>query len=297
MSRLAPTASIVPTGLRSPSLAALAALALSAAAGPLSAEDGAITGTIKVKVPEGWQPPVLKFEKDKAECCREAKGNPGETSPCAGKDGLPDDTLIVSKDGGLANVVVWLSAAPEGGKRDWTFLKATPDQEVDLDKKQVTFDQKFCRFKPHVLLVPKGWNVLLANQDNAAHNVHTFPFAGEPLNLLIQAAKLKPDGTSDRIQFGPVTGKTDASETTPVKVQCDIHSWMTGRWVIMDHPYYAITDANGKFTIDKIPPGKYVLKSNHERFGNKFTGKGLEIEVKAGQAVEVEGFKTLEVPK
>jgi hypothetical protein len=39
------------------------------------------------------------------------------------------------------------------------------------------------------------------------------------------------------------------------------HAWLA----VFDHPYYAVTDAKGVFTIDGVPPGKYTLKAWHDR--------------------------------
>ena len=52
-----------------------------------------------------------------------------------------------------------------------------------------------------------------------------------------------------------------------MKVQCDIHKWMEGWVVIADHPYYALTDTNGTFTISNVPPGTYTLEVWHEMLG------------------------------
>lgn len=264
---------------------------------PALAGEGSLKGTVKLKVPEGWTVPVTKIDKDTASCCRDSKV-PAEKSPCAGKNELPDDSIIVDvKTGALANAVVWFSTPPEGGTRDWAFLQKVKDHEVNLLAKQVTFDQKFCRFKPHILLIPKGWDVQLASQDDVAHNVHTFPFANDATNVVVPAAKLDANGAAARVVFGPVQRQAMA-ERTPFKVQCDIHPWMVGAWVIMDHPYYAVTDEKGEFSIDKIPAGKYQVKVWHLKLGSKLSGaKGVTVEIKDGAVTELTGLNEVEAPK
>ena len=49
-----------------------------------------------------------------------------------------------------------------------------------------------------------------------------------------------------------------------VKVKCDIHGWMNSWIVVVDHPYHAITDAEGNFVIENVPPGTYTLEAWHE---------------------------------
>ncbi|MFQ5685007.1 MAG: carboxypeptidase regulatory-like domain-containing protein, partial [Candidatus Binatia bacterium] len=70
----------------------------------------------------------------------------------------------------------------------------------------------------------------------------------------------------------PTKGQTiDVSRkirrTGLVEVKCDAHDWMHAWLLVTDHPYYAVTDADGKFTIEDIPPGTYALRFWHEQLG------------------------------
>ncbi len=53
----------------------------------------------------------------------------------------------------------------------------------------------------------------------------------------------------------------------PIKVQCDAHGWMHACWISQDHPYYAVTDANGTFKITDLPAGDYEVEVWHEELG------------------------------
>ena len=265
---------------------------------PALAADGAIKGVVKVKLPDGWKPTMVKIEKDTAECCRGVKGNPKETAPCHGANAHADDAMTVDPaTGGLAGAVVYLTKMPEGGKRDWSFLKKEFKYEVNELAKPptVVFDQKFCKYVPNVLIVPAGWNVILGNSDPIAHNVHTFAFKNDSINVVVPACKLAGDGSvAVRQEFGPVEGKTKDAEF--VKVVCDIHPWMNAIWAVMEHPYVTVTDAKGEFLLDKVPPGTYMVKIYHAKFGNKFAGaKGLEVKVGDGETAVLTGIKELEV--
>lgn len=68
------------------------------------------------------------------------------------------------------------------------------------------------------------------------------------------------------------------------RMDCDVHKWM-GAWIIVvDHPYYAITDENGASKIDEIPPGKYVLRAWHETLGKV----DKDVTLAGGQTVAVD---------
>jgi hypothetical protein len=260
-----------------------------------------IKGTIKLALPPGWTPKGIKIvHQDGPQCCRAGKA-PAETSPCAGGKDLPDDSLIVAKDGGLANVVVYLTKAPAGGKRDWSFLTKQLKQEI-VDAKAnppvMGFDQKFCRFTPHILLVPAGWRVQVFNSDPFAHNTHSFPFKNEPFNIIVGQAQLDGNGGVAKRGELPVLGtdKTELGEVA-VKIVCDVHTWMNAYWAVMEHPYCTLTDEHGNFRIDQVPPGSYFLKTWHEKFGNRHAGpKGIEVTVKPGETTEVKGFAELKAP-
>jgi hypothetical protein len=55
----------------------------------------------------------------------------------------------------------------------------------------------------------------------------------------------------------------------PIKVQCDVHPWMSAYWIAMEHPYVAVTDANGGFKITDLPPGDYEVEIWQEKLGKK----------------------------
>ena len=78
------------------------------------------------------------------------------------------------------------------------------------------------------------------------------------------------------------------AEGPPIQYKCTIHGWMTGYVRIFDHPYYAVTDADGKFEIKNAPAGKYRIVYWHENgFQGGAQGRfGEEIEIK-GPATDV----------
>lgn len=156
---------------------------------------------------------------------------------------VPNESLIVGEGNGIANVFVYLRRAPKG------FESEVPSETVVLD-------QKGCVFTPHVALIRVGQKVLVKSSDAIQHNVHTFPARNQGTNLLIQANE----------QTGVALNYTKG-ESDPLEVKCDIHTWMTSYHLVLDHPFMAVTDANGKFNIDGLPAGEYQFRIWHENGG------------------------------
>ena len=71
------------------------------------------------------------------------------------------------------------------------------------------------------------------------------------------------------------------SEPLPISVRSDFHPWMQAYWLVVDHPYAAITDKQGRFVIENLPPGKLIFKVWHERVG--YVDPKLNITIEPGQ--------------
>jgi len=158
-----------------------------------------------------------------------------------GKDKVKPD-LTVGADGGVANVAV--------------VVKAAKGKKLDVPATNPVFDQKTCEFHPHVLAFPAGSTIDVTNSDGILHNIHTLSTTNPPTNQA--QPKFKP-----KIQL-----KVEKAEW-PIKVQCDAHGWMSGYWLSMDQPYYAVTDAAGSFKIADLPPGDYEVEVWQESLGKK----------------------------
>jgi len=153
------------------------------------------------------------------------------------------------------NVVVYLQSAPK-----------VPEPETGGSNAQMA--QKGETFIPHVLPIVKGSTVDFPNQDPIFHNV--FSLSGTQSFDLGRY----PQGQSRSVTF-PQEGI--------VPVFCHLHSNMSAIIMVLDNPFFAVPDADGRFRIDGIPAGTYTVVGWHERSPRV----AHQVEVVAGQTVEI----------
>jgi len=165
-----------------------------------------------------------------------------------------DPVYIISKRGGVKNAVVYIENI-KGGK--------------PLPKKEVELIQEKCEFKPRITVTGVGTTLAVINKDDVTHE------ANGVLNfILVFLFKQHKKGDVDRVTF---------KGTGLVEITCNIHSWMRAWIMVLDNPYYSVTDSEGRFKITDIPPGKYRIKMWHEGFGEMVK----EVEVKPGKVTKL----------
>jgi plastocyanin len=214
------------------------AIGVAAIWGVSSAQAGSVSGTIKLGV-AAPEMKMIKVDKD--------------TEVCGTEERAPEK-LILSKDKGVANAVITIKGV-QGGKK------------LDPSKK-IEFNQKKCQFQPHILIIPKGAEIDIINNDPITHNIHTFPKENAPLNKA-QPTSLKKI-TSPKFEVAEV-----------IKVQCDIHRGLMSAWfVVADSPYTVVSDASGNFKITDVPDGTYQVEIWHEALGKETK----EVTIKGGDA-------------
>jgi plastocyanin len=181
----------------------------------------------------------------------------GQDQPCH-KEPIPNEDLVVSKDGKVQWVAAYLKKIEHG-----------KPFEVDSSK-PVVLDQKGCRFSPHVVVVPVRQPLRILNSDGILHNVHLHAMKNEPFNRSMPGRTTQLDvtfGYPERIRIG-----------------CDVHQWMSGWVIVAEHPYYAVTGEDGAFRFQDVPPGSYTVEIWHEKLGKREAG----VTVISGEEAKIE---------
>ncbi len=179
--------------------------------------------------------------------------NGPDKAACLAKGALLDESVLVNpKSRGVKNVVVFLR--PDNAKELKAEFAANEIHPADAKRKpaDVVIDQPCCVFVPRVTCARVGDTIVVKNPAAFPHNF--FWDSGNNgthnPNIAANAVWKMPN---------PL-----AKEAAPIQYKCTIHGWMTGYVRIFDHPYYAITDDDGKFEIKDAPAGKYRLVYWHE---------------------------------
>ena len=158
-----------------------------------------------------------------------------DVETCGAIDTIVD---ITGTDGGVAEVVIEVKGV-EGDK--FAF---------DVPKEGYVMRQKDCQFKPNLLVIPSGKEIQVYNDDPVGHNVNTGDW-----NMM------QPAGPDPIVR--PIDNKA------PLKIGCNIHSWMEAWIYPVQNPFFAVTDEKGGFEITGIPPGKYRVNIWHASLGRK----------------------------
>ena len=214
------------------------------AAGLQAASAGDISGTITLK---GTPPPEKEI-------------TPIKTDPNCGKlytEAPKTRFYAVGAKGELADVFVTLQGI--SGKS--TGASAPP----------ALLDQKGCLYVPYVMAIQTDQKLLARNSDPVAHNVHPSP-----------AVAGNKEENKMQVPGGPDLTFSYPKPELFLKVLCNIHTWMFSYICVVDHPYFAVTDNEGKYTIKNVPDGKYTLAAYHRKAAPASAPVTKEIEVKGG---------------
>src|SRR6185436_11268929 len=163
------------------------------------------------------------------------------------------DDIVVDADGNVQWAFVWVKKGAEGKK------------PADAPAPAV-INQTGCRYEPHVLGIVVGQDLVIKNSDDLLHNIHALPFTNKEFNFG-QPTK----GLEEKKQF--------TAQEIMVKVKCDVHPWMSAWIGVVDHGFFAVTGADGKYAIPGgLPDGKYTVEVWHEGYKSVVS----EVDVKGG---------------
>jgi plastocyanin len=173
--------------------------------------------------------PALRMDSD-PNCAQQGATAPGES-------------VVLGADGALQNVFVYV----KDGLGSLRF---------PVPSTAVVLDQKGCRYVPHVLGAQVGQRVEIVNSDPTLHNIHAVPMSNREFN------------TGQPIPGMKHTHQFTAREVM-VPFKCDVHPWMRAYIGVLDHPFFAVTSANGSFELKGLPPGTYTVEAWHETLGSQ----------------------------
>ena len=230
-----------------------------------------IKGTIKWNEDKAPAKAIIDVKTDAATCC---KAGPLESSKIE----------VDAKTLGVKNVMVWLR--PVDADRTKTFPLAQIKAELQKPKgKEHVIDQPKCQFEPRITLARLGDTLLIKNSAAIPHNVN-YSSDIESFNSTL------PAGAEKKLD------KPLEVQRSVINVACNVHGWMEAKVRVFDHPYYALTDKDGKFEIKDIPAGKWSIVYQHE--GGYHKGKagilGFPVNLQGDKkTMELEAVK-LELP-
>ena len=146
------------------------------------------------------------------------------------------ERLLIGSQGGVANTIVYLKNVARG-------------KAMDIPQPRRFLNQKQCRYEPHILLVPQNSDLQMKSSDAVLHTVHMdgaatfnlpFPFTNQVTSRNLNAPGL-------------------------VNLKCNGgHVWMNAEIMVIPHPYYSVTDKNGRFELTGVPAGDYEIEAWHE---------------------------------
>lgn len=200
---------------------------------PVSASEtntGVITGRVFL---QGKPPPETPIHLD--EFCGGVHLKPATTHH-----------YVVSPDGGLANVFVYIKSG--------LTQKELPTPETAV------LDQVGCEFQPEVVGLMSLQGLVITNSDPHFHNVHAE--LGD--HRLFSVAEQAQGYINKKFSNGDVKDGMSV-----IRLTCDVHPWMRAYACVVDHPYFAVTDSDGNYTITNVPPGKYELSAVHVRSASR----------------------------
>jgi plastocyanin len=117
----------------------------------------------------------------------------------------------------------------------------------------ITLDQVNCRYVPHVVALRAGQTLHVTTSDPTLHNVHGTCVENTAFNFALVAK-----GQSKNLSF-------ETPERFPVR--CDVHPWMKAWVAVFSHPWFAVTDKDGKYELRDVPAGTYTLVAWQEKYG------------------------------
>jgi len=196
--------------------------------GTVAAEDGAVVGTVKF---EGPAPTMKPIGMGADPVCHHHNQD----------DPVKNEALVLGEGQTMGNIFVEVT----GGR---------PEKEHPVPEEPAVLTQKGCVYSPHVFVVRAGQPLKVLNPDETLHNVNGMPEKNPKFN------KGMPKTLKE------ITIELPNPEPM-FTIKCDVHPWMRSYCAVLDHPYYDVTEKDGKYRIEGLPAGEYTITAWHEKLG------------------------------
>jgi plastocyanin len=163
----------------------------------------------------------------------------GSTPECRKNAPPPRESPVLTAPGGqIAEAFVWIR-------------EGLPPGDYPIPAQAVVIDQRGCEYSPRIVGVRAGQPVAFRNDDDALHNVHALGRGSNQFNFGMPLA-------------GMETRRTFAESQVMVPIGCDVHPWMRAYAGVVAHPFFAVTGADGKYSLEGLPPGTYAVEAWQE---------------------------------
>ncbi len=230
---------------------------------------------------------TIKWNEDKAPAADLIvfKGHVDQKACCVAGPLASSKIEVNAKNLGVKNVMIWLRPDDTDRTKTFSIDKIHPDLAKPKSVEHV-IDQPTCQFEPRITVAREGDTLVVKNSAGIGHNVN-YSSDEESFNVNL------PTKTEKKLD------KPLKAQRSLIGVACNVHPWMEGKVRVFDHPYFAITDKDGKFEIKDAPVGKWRIVYQHE--GGYHKGKegllGYPIDLKGDKkTMEMDAVK-LELPK
>lgn len=151
---------------------------------------------------------------------------------------------VIVNNGKLENVLVRVVKGLEG--KSFT----------DVPSEPVILDQKNCIYHPRVAAARVGQEVIFVNSDPIFHNVRSVSKSNTNFNLAMPKKDQRISKRFEKPEFF-------------VQAKCSVHPWMAANLAIVEHPFFAVSNSSGEFTLKALPAGSYTIEVWHEVFGTQ----------------------------
>jgi hypothetical protein len=201
--------------------------ALLLGAEPAPQQGVSLKGTVQIKGPLP-KPKRIRMNDNERHCSAKVKGE------------IDGEDIVANPRGFVKFAFVYVKSGLDGKKF------APP-------KTPVLLQQQTCTYVPRVVGIMVGQDLLIRSGDPVIHIPHVNP-------------RNNPEWGFSQSKVGDERTKKFTAPEVMVRLICDVHNWMEAWIGVLDHPFYAVTDAAGRFEIKGLPPGKYTVEVWHELY-------------------------------